>query len=213
MCPAGFGSDCDVDDPTRSCAGELEEMDKLFTAEGVEIKKLKAQQTSSLLAPKKGNGEWVAKTPQRRAWCIRNKLVQRYWFGQNVGLLHFNDDALAASVGKTAAEIDLLAINPLAVQVVFDALACSQAGILPRDLCDERRASYQTPEGGFNPDTFRADLLRAKAVIVRSFCIFPGSIILVQAGLFYKLDGWNQYLDYLSHTWDVLGPAYFGIER
>ena len=97
--------------------------------------------------------------------------------------------------------------------VVFDALSTSQSGIIQRELCDERRATYQDTAGSFDPDTFNADLRRAKGVVLRSFCIFPGSVIVVQAGLFYKLDGWQQWLDYYNNMLDILGPAYFGIER
>ena len=90
--------------------GELEAMDQLFTPDGREIAPLKAQQSSGLLAKKPGNGEWVQRTPQRRAWCLRNGLVQRYWFAQNVGLLPFTDAPLAESrLHKSCA--DLLSVS------------------------------------------------------------------------------------------------------
>ena len=56
--------------------GDLKQMDGLFDKKGAEINKAPAQQTSTLLGPKKGNGDWVKKTPQRRGWCLRNGLVQ-----------------------------------------------------------------------------------------------------------------------------------------
>ena len=62
--------------------------------------KPKAQQSSGLLAPKKGNGDWVMKTPERRRFCLRQGLAQRYWFSENVGKLPFKSKALAASVGS-----------------------------------------------------------------------------------------------------------------
>ena len=62
--------------------------------------KPKAQQSSGLLAPKKGNGDWVMKTPERRRFCLRQGLAQRYWFSQNVGKLPFKSKALAASVSS-----------------------------------------------------------------------------------------------------------------
>ena len=70
--------------------------------------------------------------------------MQRYWMGENVGLLPFTDEKLAASVGKTAAEMNAMPINPLAADVVFDALSTSNAGILARSVCDEQRASFRT---------------------------------------------------------------------
>ena len=62
--------------------------------------KPKAQQSSGLLAPKKGNGDWVMKTPERRRFCLRQGLAQRYWFSENVGKLPFKSKALAASVSS-----------------------------------------------------------------------------------------------------------------
>ena len=100
----------------------------------------------------------------------------------------------------------------LATDVVFDALSRSNAGILQRELCNERRASYETEEGAFDAEAFSADLFRAKLTVVRAFCIFPGTIYLVQAGLFYKLDGWGQLVAYLEQMVRILGPAYFGID-
>ena len=100
--------------------GELEAMDQLFTPDGREIAPLKAQQSSGLLAAKKGNGDWVAKTPERRSFCIRQGLVQRYWFSENVGRLPFRSKVLAASVGSSVGELNRQPLNPLAVDVVFD---------------------------------------------------------------------------------------------
>lgn len=193
--------------------GELEEMDKLFTPEGVEIAKLKRQQSTKLLSARPGNGDWVKKTPQRRGWCLRNKLVQRYWMGENVGLLPFTDEKLAASVGKTAAEMNTMPINPLAADVVFDALSTSNAGILARSVCDEQRASFQDADGSFNERKFSDDLFRGKLKVIRSFCIFPGTIFLLQAGLFYKLDGWHATEAWVNQFLDIILPAYFGIQR
>jgi len=180
--------------------GELPAMDRLFDQSGREVKKLASQQPTDLLAPKKGNGEWVMKTPQRRGFCLRNGLVQRYWFAQNVGLLPFRSKPLAASLGCSVSELNALPVSPLAVQVVFDALSRSQSGILQRELCDERRASYEDDGGGFDAAAFAADIAAARLTIVRSLCIFPGSVILVQVAVFFKLDGMNQGADYLAKS-------------
>ena len=87
--------------------GELKEMDKMFDANGNMRAKQPAQQSSGLLAKKKGNGDWVQKTPERRGFCLKQGLVQRYWMGQNVGLLPFRSKALAESVGCTVAELNV----------------------------------------------------------------------------------------------------------
>ena len=43
----------------------------------------------------------VMKTPERRRFCLRQGLAQRYWFSENVGQLPFKSKALAASVSGT----------------------------------------------------------------------------------------------------------------
>lgn len=62
----------------------------------------------------------IARRPQRRDFCRRNGLVQRCWHNENVAMLPFTDDALAASVGATAEQLNTEPINPLAADVVFD---------------------------------------------------------------------------------------------
>ena len=131
--------------------------------------------------------------------------AQRYWHEQNVGRLSFRSDALAASVGCTAAELDarearvhpdtppplvhptsfthhprppssrrhLAQISPLACDVVFDALSRSQSGITDKLGCDERRASYETAQGGFDADAFEEDLARGRANVAKSYAIYP----------------------------------------
>ena len=84
-CARGFSPMCSGCDLVRACVCVLQV-------------KPKAQQSSGLLAPKKGNGDWVMKTPERRRFCLRQGLAQRYWFSQNVGKLPFKSKALAASV-------------------------------------------------------------------------------------------------------------------
>ena len=79
----------------------------------------------------------------------------------NVGLLPFTDDALAASVGCTAAELNAEPIDQLAVDVVFDALAESQSGIVGREECDARRAAFTAADGAFDAAAF-ADGLSAR---------------------------------------------------
>jgi len=101
-------------------------------------------------------------------------------------------------------------IDPLAADIVFDGLAQSKSGIVPRELCDARRASYQSLTGAFDAEALGADLVRARLTVVRAFCIFPGSIIALQAGLFYKLNGADQSLDYLRDSQEKLfGAALF----
>mmetsp|Transcript_31464 Transcript_31464/g.74301 ORF Transcript_31464/g.74301 Transcript_31464/m.74301 type:complete len:250 (-) Transcript_31464:324-1073(-) len=178
--------------------GELVQMDKLFDADAEFKVKPKAQQSSGLLAPKKGNGDWVMKTPERRRFCLRQGLVQRYWFSQNVGQLPFKSKALAASVGCSVAELNKRSLDPLAIDVVFDALARSKAGIVVRETCDQRRASYEAEDGSFDAATFVADLSGGRLKYLGSVLIFPGGPFILQSLIWYKLDGPAQALAYLA---------------
>ena len=55
---------------------------------------------------------------------------------------------------------------------------------------DEQRAKYQrATDGGFDADTFKADLDVGRLNIVKSFALFPGSLIAIQAYVFFRLDG------------------------
>ena len=101
-------------------------------------------------------------SPQRRGFCMRNGQVQRYWHAENVCRLRFTNKAMAASVGCTVAELNALPIDPVACDIVFDALSCSQSGITGAEECAARRASYEGPNGAFDPDAFEADLNRGR---------------------------------------------------
>mmetsp|Transcript_24449 Transcript_24449/g.78924 ORF Transcript_24449/g.78924 Transcript_24449/m.78924 type:complete len:201 (+) Transcript_24449:513-1115(+) len=127
--------------------------------------------------------------------------AQRHWHEQNVGRLSFRSDALAASVGCTAAELDAREVSPLACDVVFDALSRSQSGITDKLGCDERRASYETAQGGFDADAFEEDLARGRAIVARSYAIYPGSINLVSLFVYYEYERLHDFhvtTDYLS---------------
>lgn len=49
--------------------------------------------------------------------------AQRYWHNENVGLLPFRDAALSRSVGATAAELNREPIDPIAAEIIFDAIS------------------------------------------------------------------------------------------
>ena len=185
--------------------GELKQMDKLFNDDGTEKVKLKGQQSEALLAPRPGNGDWVKKTPQRRGFCLRRGLVQRYWHTENVGLLKFKSKALADSVGSTVAEMNRLPINPAATDVVWDALSRSNSGFIDKEVIDDRRAAFVAPDGSFDLAAFRGDLARAKVTVIQAWCIFPGSIIATQLGIFLKLNGPESAAEYLSASQGMLG--------
>ena len=156
-------------------------------------------------APPKGQAVDTAATVRRRDFCINRNLCQRYMFSRNVGLLPFKDNALAASVGATARELNGEPLEPLALDVVFDALMESQGGVLDKGVCDERRAAFDkaaSDGGGFDAEAFTEALSRGRRNILLSYAVYPGipnSIFLLTA---IKLDALNTFL--LPASQDVL---------
>ena len=151
------------------------------------------------LSPEEKAARSPARTPARRAFCNRNNLVQRWVHSENVGLLPFTDEAMAASVGATAAELDAEPIDKLAAEIVFDALSASQSGVCPIDDCNARRASYtDAATGGFDADAFAAGLRRAKLNICGAYAVYPGALNLVMLGVAIKLDAYHLGLDALQ---------------
>ena len=123
---------------------------------------------------------------------------------ENVPLLKFNSASLAKAVGSSVAEMNRMPINALAADIVFDALARSQSGIIQRELCDERRASYEAADGTFDADQFESDLAAARFNVAKSYAIFPGIPTLIQGYLFVRLDGFTAAIDYFENTMRVL---------
>ena len=126
-----------------------------------------------------GAAYYMARRPQRRAFCKKYSLVQRWVHAENVGTLPFEDAALAASVGATVDELNAEPIDPLAAEVVFDALCGSMAGFVDEAECDERRQSFIAADGSFDSEQFGASLDATRAEILRALAIFPGIWILV----------------------------------
>ncbi|KAL1521705.1 hypothetical protein AB1Y20_021360 [Prymnesium parvum] len=200
--------------------GRLVEIDKLFDSSGQPLETLPALTRSGLesIAGKgrvsKGYGDNPYKqdprpTPQRRGFCLRRGLVQRYWLGENVGLLPFRDTSMAESVGSSVEEMNSSPINPLAVDVVFDALSTAQSGIIQRELCDARRASYVTAGGAFNFESFSNDINTGRRNILIGYCFLPGVPFTLSTLLFIKLDGWSAVVAQMASSngkmlWDVM---------
>lgn len=184
--------------------GALVEMDKLFDSNGTPYKKLEpwsemvdGKRLFSLSEEEKLQVS-PARSPNRRAWCKRNGQAQRWWHNENVPLCRFTSGSLAASVGKSVAEMNAMEVNPLALEIVFDALARSQSGIVPKELCDARRASYETDTGEFNEVAFASDLFEARKTVALSYAAYPGFFQVVGLITFVKADGYHFLLDYLE---------------
>tara|TARA_B100000524_G_C23605703_1_gene354316 strand:+ start:358 stop:720 length:363 start_codon:yes stop_codon:yes gene_type:complete len=80
---------------------------------------------------------------------------------QNVKNLPFTNAALAASVGKTVEDFESMEVTRGAVNVVFDGLMESAAGLIPPDVCDRRRDALV--EGGeLNEAAFQSGLFKVR---------------------------------------------------
>lgn len=183
--------------------GELVAMDKLFDSSGVPFKQLEtwSEMVDGRrigLTPEEKLSVSPARSPNRRAWCKRNGQAQRWWHNANVPLLRFKSPKLAASVGATVAEMNAMEVNPLAAEVVFDALSRSQSGIVDKATCDARRATYETADGAFDAPAFASDLAGARRTILKSYAIYPGSVNLIFGIAFIRADGYHKVIDYLD---------------
>jgi len=126
-----------------------------------------------------GAAYYMARRPQRRAFCKTYGLVQRWAHAENVAMLPFTDEALASSVGATVEELNAEPIDELAAQVVFDALCGSMSGVVEQERCDEMRATFVTSSGSFDEEAFSFALDEARGTISGALLVFPGLPILV----------------------------------
>ena len=133
---------------------------------------------------------YIARRPQFLDFCERYGLVARWVHRENVASLPFADDeegrALAASVGATVEELNAEPVDELAADVVFDALSFTGlVGFVEEDICDARRASFFTPEGGFDAGSFASSLSRSRRNLVGVVTFGPGlGGCLLAAGLY-----------------------------
>jgi hypothetical protein len=136
-----------------------------------------------------GSQPFAARSAERRGFCKRKGQAQRWWHRENVPLLPFTSESLATSVGSSVVELNALAVNPLACDVVFDSLARSQSGIVDKDVCDSRRTALQTEDGAFDADALQASLDEARRNVLIGYAIFPGLLNVVFLIVFIQVDG------------------------
>ena len=136
----------------------------------------------------------IERRPGRRDFCRRNGLVQRWAHNENLALLPFGealDDggvALAASVGATPAELQAEPLDPLALDVVFDALCTSQSGFVDQDVADRQRAAFVAPSGAFDAAAFDTALNDARKNVAFGYAVYPGLLRAVAITVAIQLD-------------------------
>jgi len=127
--------------------------------------------------PRKQGPEQGA-TKQRYEMAQRLGQVERTALQQNVGKLRFKDERLASAVGLRVEDFAELEINPVAVNIVYDALAQSKSSMLPPEVIDSRRRAWLDESGGLNELAFRIGLYRARFTVICSWFLFGKGNIL-----------------------------------
>ena len=152
----------------------------------------------------------VGRTPRRRDFCKRKGVVQRYIFNATVPLLPFENLAMAESVGTTVADLDSEPLEPLAIDIVFDALSQSISGIVDKELIDARRKLMDAPGGAFDADAFADCLNAARRTVLTSLAIFPGSFFILFAITALKLDAASMVQESAG---DILGVIQSNLDK
>jgi hypothetical protein len=155
---------------------------------------------------------YIARRPQFLNFCERYGLVARWVHEETVSELPFTDAALAASVGATVEELNAEPVDPLAAEIVFDALSGSAAGFVLEEQCDEMRSSFLTADGGFDEGAFGAALDTTRRNLAGVLLFGPGigllSILLI--GIHWLpqiIEGTQQFNARLERNFDAGGPA------
>lgn len=164
---------------------------------------------------------YIARRPQFMDFCERYGLVARWVHRENCGSLPFPDDeagrALAASVGATVEELNAEAVDPIAADVLFDAIAdTGLMGFAEEEAVDRKRASFLTASGGFNADAFGGAILRSRvntAAAVSGVRVVPPTIF-AGVGLAHLDDLKDMYeasrasfeLNMATHPWTIAIP-------
>ena len=143
------------------------------------------------------------RTPERRKMLQKMGQVQRFLFVENVPTLPFKDAALARSVGASVRELNSEPLNPLALEVVFDALTQSKSSFANQTAANARRAKYQNKDGSFNAAALTSDLAAGRLYIYSFAAAFYGTQNLLVLAVLYKRGNLDGLLDGLSHLGDV----------
>ena len=154
---------------------------------------------------------YIPRRPQFLNFCERYGLVARWVHGDNVGELPFTDAKLAASIGATVEELNAEPVDPLAADVVFDALSGSAAGFVLEEECDARRASFLTGDGGFDASAFASALGDTRRNLLGVYIFGPGIGVLAAALVAYRwlpelLEGTAQFTAQVERNVEAGGP-------
>ena len=108
---------------------------------------------------------------ERYEYAQRNGLVERVALMQNVPKLPFTSAQLAATVGKTVAEMNAMPVSETALGIVYDALSESKSSLIPQKTADERCKRLLTAEGGIDEGALTAGLYKSRLAVTVGFIL------------------------------------------
>ena len=122
--------------------------------------------------------ELQAQTLKRHEMAKRMGCVERVAHYQNVPLMPFKNEALAASVGKTVEEMNALRPpSKYACNVVYDALAQSKSSLIPPEVIQTRR-DEMVKDSGVDFGVLQLGIYKARFVVICSWFLFgKGQIV------------------------------------
>mmetsp|Transcript_31704 Transcript_31704/g.97052 ORF Transcript_31704/g.97052 Transcript_31704/m.97052 type:complete len:142 (-) Transcript_31704:296-721(-) len=95
-----------------------------------------------------------------------------------------------------------------------DVCASSQGGIVEYALCDERRASYQRPDGSFDAEAFGSAVNKARRTVAIGYAIYPGILNAIFLYVGYRIDALgialgaaDDFIAGLERSWETAGAS------
>ena len=84
--------------------------------------------------------------------------------------------------------MDAMPVSATAVGIVYDALAESKSGIIPKETIDKRVRQWRTAEGGLNYGAIAAGLYKSRLAVTTGFILLGkgqlyGAVIVVKVAL------------------------------
>lgn len=116
--------------------------------------------------------EEQAATKKRFEMAQRLGQVERVALQQNAAKLPFRNEAMAKACGLTCEDFNNMPVSPDAINILFDVLAESKSGLLPRDVVAARRDALIADDGGVNLGTLRLSLYKARILVILSWFVF-----------------------------------------
>jgi hypothetical protein len=156
---------------------------------------------------------------ERYEYAQRNGLAERVALSQNVPKMPFKNEKLAATFGKSVAEMDAMPVNSAALAVIYDALCESKSSMIPSKVIDERRQRFVTADGRIDEGAISGGLVKSRVAVTTGFIllgkgqlyglVFVGRVILDYTGLWETAKGaLGPYFEPLYWTLSLAVAAY-----